>query len=79
MAASGNGSRSAIPNFSTPAQWLYSGPRGTYPDDPLAVKNMTGLAAPWCAPPRAVVFSCTHGHTPIAHFFMAVGISRSCS
>jgi hypothetical protein len=37
MVASGNGSRTAIPNFSTPAQWLYQGPRGYYPDDPLQV------------------------------------------
>ena len=35
MVASGNGSRTAIPNFSTPPQWLYSTPRVLYPDDPL--------------------------------------------
>ena len=34
MVASGNGSRTAIPNFSTPPQWLY-GTRPPYPDDPL--------------------------------------------
>jgi hypothetical protein len=35
MVASGNGSRTAIPNFSTPPQWLYTTPRVLYPDDPL--------------------------------------------
>lgn len=34
MVASGNGARTAIPNFSTPPQWLY-GSRPLYPDDPL--------------------------------------------
>jgi hypothetical protein len=33
--AAGNGSRTAIPNFSTPPQWLYSTTRALYPDDPL--------------------------------------------
>ena len=35
MLASGNGTRTAIPNFSTPPQWLYQGGRVLYPDDPL--------------------------------------------
>jgi hypothetical protein len=35
MVASGDGERSAIPNFSTPPQWLFTGPRQLYPDDPL--------------------------------------------
>ena len=36
MVASGNGSRTAIPNFSTPPQWLYDNKnRVLFPDDPL--------------------------------------------
>jgi Galactose binding lectin domain len=35
MVASGNGTRTAIPNFSTPPQWLYNTDRVIYPDDPL--------------------------------------------
>ena len=37
MEATGNGTRTAIPNFSTPPQWLYNTDRVLYPDDPLGI------------------------------------------